>query len=68
MEYAYLGEITTPSRCGRMDQGCAYGNKPIIMAYNGEQTDVNELSVRNDFYFVIVDLCASKDTGIFRAD
>jgi galactokinase len=28
MEYAYQGEITTPSRCGRMDQGCAYGNRP----------------------------------------
>jgi len=25
MEFAYLGEITTPSRCGRMDQGCAMG-------------------------------------------
>jgi UTP-glucose-1-phosphate uridylyltransferase/mevalonate kinase len=62
MEYAYLGEITTPSRCGRMDQGCAYGNKPIIMVYDGEQTDVQELSVTNDFYFVIADLCASKDT------
>ncbi|HSO28124.1 MAG TPA: GHMP kinase, partial [Anaerolineales bacterium] len=23
MELAYLGERTTPSRCGRMDQGCA---------------------------------------------
>jgi UTP-glucose-1-phosphate uridylyltransferase/mevalonate kinase len=62
MEYAYLGEITTPSRCGRMDQGCAYGNKPIIMVYDGEQTDVKELSVTNDFYFVIVDLGAGKDT------
>ena len=28
MELAYSGEITTPSRCGRMDQGCAYGNRP----------------------------------------
>ena len=45
-----------------MDQGCAYGNKPIIMVYDGEQTDVKELSVTNDFYFVIVDLCAGKDT------
>ena len=62
MEYAYLGEITTPSRCGRMDQGCAYGNKPIIMVYDGEQTDVKELSVSDDFYFVIVDLGAGKDT------
>ncbi len=62
MEYAYLGEITTPSRCGRMDQGCAYGNKPIMMVYDGEQTDVEELSVPNDLHFVIVDLCAGKDT------
>ena len=23
MELAYFGEITTPSRCGRLDQGCA---------------------------------------------
>ena len=62
MEYAYLGEITTPSRCGRMDQGCAFGNRPIEMLYDGERTDVRELSVPEDLYFVIADLCASKDT------
>ncbi len=28
MELAYQGEITTPSRCGRMDQGCAFGSRP----------------------------------------
>ena len=27
MEYAYQGELATPSRCGRMDQGCAFGCK-----------------------------------------
>ncbi|MBD3390454.1 MAG: NTP transferase domain-containing protein [Chitinivibrionales bacterium] len=62
MEYAYLGEITTPSRCGRMDQGCAYGNRAVMMVFDGEQTDVTELNVGRDLYFVIVDLCASKDT------
>ena len=62
MEYAYLGEITTPSRCGRMDQGCAYGSRPIMMVFDGEHMDVRELSVGSDFYFVIVDLCAGKDT------
>jgi galactokinase len=36
MEMAYLGEITTPSRCGRMDQACAYGNRPILMSFDGE--------------------------------
>ena len=39
-----------------MDQGCAYGNRPIMMVYDGDQLDVVELSVPNDLYFVIVDL------------
>lgn len=62
MEYAYMGEITTPSRCGRMDQGCAYGNRPITMTFDGERVDVQELTVPRDMHFVIVDLCAEKDT------
>ncbi len=62
MECAYLGEITTPSRCGRMDQGCAYGNRPIMMTFDGDRIDVEPLSIRNDLFFVIVDLGASKDT------
>ena len=61
MESAYTGEITTPSRCGRMDQGCAYG-RPVMMSYDGDRLDVKEFNVPNDLYFVIVDLAASKDT------
>ncbi len=62
MEFAYLGEITTPSRCGRMDQGCAYGNRPVMMDFDGDMIDVRELSVPRDLFYVIVDLCAGKDT------
>jgi UTP-glucose-1-phosphate uridylyltransferase/mevalonate kinase len=62
MELAYQGEITTPSRCGRMDQGCAYGNRPILMAYDGDRIDVTELSVQGELHFVLVDLGAKKDT------
>ena len=62
MEYAYIGEITTPSRCGRMDQGCAYGNRPIMMTFDGDRIDVEEINVSEDLHFVIVDLGASKDT------
>lgn len=62
MELAYLGEITTPSRCGRMDQGCAFGNRPILMEYDGDRIDVKELHVKRDLHFVIVDLNAAKDT------
>jgi UTP-glucose-1-phosphate uridylyltransferase/mevalonate kinase len=62
MELAYQGEITTPSRCGRMDQGCAFGNRPILMTYDGDHLEVDELQVPDDVYFVIVDLHAQKDT------
>jgi UTP-glucose-1-phosphate uridylyltransferase/mevalonate kinase len=62
MELAYQGEITTPSRCGRMDQGCAYGNRPILMTYDGDRVDVTELNVQAELFFVLVDLGAKKDT------
>jgi UTP-glucose-1-phosphate uridylyltransferase/mevalonate kinase len=62
MDLAYRGEITTPSRCGRMDQGCAYGNRPILMTFDGDAIDVTELNVPHNLYFVIVDLHAGKDT------
>lgn len=62
MEMAYLGEITTPSRCGRMDQGCAYGDRPILMTFDGDHLDVTELQVPHDLFYVIVDLQAEKDT------
>ena len=62
MELAYLGEITTPSRCGRMDQGCAFGERPVMMSFDSDRLDVEELTVGREFHFVIVDLCAAKDT------
>ncbi len=62
MEMAYQGEITTPSRCGRMDQGCAYGNRPVLMIFDGDRLDTIELQVKENFYFVLVDLQAKKDT------
>jgi len=62
MEFAYLGEITTPSRCGRMDQGCAFGNRPVMMVFDGDRIETRELNVPNDLEFIIVDLGASKDT------
>lgn len=62
MELAYTGEITTPSRCGRLDQGCAYGDRPIMMTFDADRIDVSEVSVPHDLYFIIVDLCAGKDT------
>src|SRR5271157_165196 len=62
MEMAYQGEITTPSRCGRLDQGCAFGNRPVLMTFDGERLETEELRVNEPLYFVLVDLQAKKDT------
>jgi UTP-glucose-1-phosphate uridylyltransferase/galactokinase len=62
MELAYQGEITTPSRCGRMDQGCAFGGRPVLMTFDGDHLETAELHAGRDLHLVIVDLRADKDT------
>jgi len=62
MELAYAGEITTPSRCGRMDQGCAFGNRPVLMTFDGDRLETRELHVDRDLHFVLVDLQSHKNT------
>lgn len=64
MELAYQGEILTPSQCGRMDQACAYGPCPVVLHYDGEAVEVEELSVGAPLHLVVADLCASKDTVV----
>lgn len=68
MELAYQGEITTSSRCGRMDQGCAFGKRPVLMTFDGDRLETEELTVESDLYLVIVDLNARKDTVKILAD
>lgn len=63
MEYAYQGELATPSRCGRMDQGCAYGNRPVVMRYDGEFMGVESIFLRGSpLHYVVVDLAGKKST------
>jgi len=51
-----------------MDQACAYGNRPVILTYDGEFVDVTELRVSEPLHFVIVDLRAEKDTVVILRD
>ena len=62
MELAYMGEITTPSRCGRMDQGCAFGDRAVLMEFDGDRIEAREIRPARELHFVIVDLKAKKDT------
>ncbi|MEI7899269.1 MAG: sugar phosphate nucleotidyltransferase [bacterium] len=68
IEAAYQGEIATPSRCGRMDQGCAYGQIPVMMTFDGDRIQVVPLRPGGDFHLLIADLCGKKDTVRILSD
>lgn len=68
IEAAYQGEIATPSRCGRMDQGCAFGQIPVMMTFDGDRLGVTPLRPGGDFHLLIADLCGKKDTVKILAD
>lgn len=62
MNIAYVGELRTASRCGRLDQACAFGVKPNLMTFDGDEVEVKTLNVKKHLYWVFADLCAEKDT------
>ena len=62
MNIAYLGELRTSSRCGRLDQACAFGVKPNVMTFDGDEVEVKTLNVKKHLYWVFADLCAEKNT------
>ena len=68
MNIAYLGELRTSSRCGRLDQACAFGVKPNLMTFDGDEIEVKSLNVKKELHWVFADLCASKDTIKILAD
>ena len=68
MNIAYLGELRTSSRCGRLDQACAFGVKPNLMTFDGDEVEVKTLNVKKHLYWVFADLCAAKDTIMILRD
>ena len=62
MTIAFKGEQRTKSRCGRLDQACAFGITPVLMTFDGEDIDVQRLLVQKPLYWVFAHLKGSKDT------
>lgn len=62
MNIAYWGEQRTPSRCGRLDQACAFGVNPVVMTFDGNELNVERITPRKPLYYVFADLMAGKDT------
>lgn len=68
MEIAYLGERLTGSECGRMDQICAYGSRPVALEFDGDRLELEPLEPRGEVALLIVDLRRGKDTPRILAD
>lgn len=64
IELAYLGERTTSSQCGRLDQICAYGNRPVLATFDRNFLEIEELTLAQDLFLVVVDLGARKNTKL----
>ena len=68
MQAAFSGEQRTPSRCGRLDQACAYGVKPVWMEFDGMELETNAISIGTTFHWLIADLKSHKDTVKILSD
>lgn len=68
MNIAYWGEQRTPSRCGRLDQACAFGINPIAMDFDGNEIDVTRIKIKRSLHYVFADLMSHKDTVKILAD
>ena len=68
MNIAYWGELRTASRCGRLDQACAFGVRPIKMTFDAEEVDVENFNIKKPLYWVFANLNAEKDTIRILAD
>lgn len=68
MNIAYWGELRTASRCGRLDQACAFGVRPVKMTFDAEEVDVENFNIKKPLHWVFANLNASKDTIRILAD
>lgn len=63
MEFAYQGEMMTPSHCGRMDQCVVMGgNAMALMEFENQSCSLTPITCAKSIYFVVADLRAHKDT------
>ena len=62
MNIAYWGELRTSSRCGRLDQACAFGVHPVLMTFDAEEVEVKNFNIKETLHWVFSDLNGQKDT------
>jgi len=68
MNIAYWGELRTTSRCGRLDQACAFGVRPVKMTFDADDVDVENFNIKKPLYWVFANLNSEKNTLRILAD
>ena len=68
MELAYEAETSTGSKCGRLDQICAYGTGIRMMTFDGDDITIDNISYKGKWVFLVVDLNGKKDTKKILSD
>ena len=68
MEAAFRGEERTRSRCGRLDQACAFGIRPVLMDFDGNDVAAEPIPIGGEIRLVFADLCAGKNTVKILSD
>jgi GHMP kinases putative ATP-binding protein (modular protein) len=62
MKLAYQAENLIGSKCGKLDQICAYGKGIRFIEFDKEYIVSKNINIKQDLYYLLVDLNSSKNT------
>ena len=68
MELAYKAEKEIGSKCGKLDQICAYGKGVRKIEFDSGQMKISDVECNGEWHFLIVDLDGQKDTKRILSD
>ncbi|SHK29609.1 mevalonate kinase [Anaerotignum lactatifermentans] len=68
MELAYEAEISTGSKCGKLDQICAYGQGLRKVIFDSDKIEISSLYTNSNLQFILVNLQGKKDTKKILSD
>lgn len=68
MELAYEAETSTGSKCGKLDQVCAYGQGLRKIVFDSEKIEISSLHTNSNLQFILVNLQGEKETKKILSD
>lgn len=68
MKLAYEAEISTGSKCGKLDQVCAYGQGLKKIVFDSDKIEISPLHTNINLQFILVNLQGEKNTKKILSD